>query len=59
MNNTPLHTAVVEQNIDVVQLLHEAGADSQAINRHGLKPKEIAAAIGDREIRRYFSSFDN
>jgi len=59
MFNTPLHTAVVEQNIDVVQILHEAGSDREVINKHGLKPKEIAAAIGDREIRRYFSSFDN
>lgn len=47
---TPLHWAVYNQNVELVERLILAGADVNAINDYGSSPMTEAAAVGHSEI---------
>ena len=48
--NTPLHTAVQNGNIEIVKLLLDAGHDPNEANAEGLTPLHIAAQTGNAGI---------
>lgn len=40
-----LHYAVQNKHIEVVKMLLKAGADINAVNSYGLKPRDVAIVI--------------
>jgi uncharacterized protein len=47
---TPLHSAVEQDRLDVVQALISAGANVNAKNRYGVTPLVLAATTGDASV---------
>lgn len=55
MSETPLHVAVSQENIKVVEALLKSGANPTAKSEFGKSPKEIAVELGG-EMQRCFGS---
>ena len=52
-NNTPLHRAALEGNLDLVISLVNSGANINAVNTVGKTPLHMAAGRGHTEIVKY------
>jgi ankyrin repeat protein len=53
--NTPLHVAVLQDNINAVQLLVQAGANTALLNLEGRTPRDLAV---NQEIINYLDNVD-
>jgi len=49
-----LHYAVQNKHIEIVKMLLDAGADTEVINSNGLKPGDLATALGHNELEYLF-----
>ena len=49
-NDSPLHIAVKNNNIDLVKMLLESQCDVHAVNAEGLTPLQLATQTGNTEI---------
>ena len=54
--NTAIHTAVCEENIEMVKFLLEQGADIDIPNDHGWTPRDLADQQGHEDIKALFES---
>lgn len=50
----PLHYAVQNNHFDIVQMLINAGVDTEVCNAAGLKPRDLAASLALTEIEELF-----
>ena len=50
--NSPLHSAILEEHVDMIQPLVEAGASINAINRESQTPLELAESIENKDAVR-------
>ncbi len=60
---TPLHLAVLGQNLDCIKILLGRNADAYALNKHKKKPIDYVAQVSDKskqdEILNIFITFNN
>ena len=56
--NTPLHEAVLSQNLEIVQFLVIKGAKTSRQNNDGETPRDIALAMGFQDITDWFDQYN-
>lgn len=54
--NTALHVAVSEDNLEIVKFLLAQGADTSKPDKHGWSPQDLADQQGNEEIKQLFES---